>query len=247
MKPLIGITTYFISNSEMYKSKIRGLSDQDILMSSMDYYNSVENSGGIPIAIPIITKENIKELVNKLDGIIFSGGVDINPLKYDNNINNGIGKIIPKRDDFEFLLLKEMFKSKKPILGICRGLQLINVFFKGTLHQDISLKTNIKHSYLKAPKYLPCHRVCIDVNTKLYDIFKSKKIYVNSFHHQTVKDLGENLLKTAWSDDGFIEAIEHKNYPFLLAVQWHPEMMAIKDSKQLNIFKVFINAIKKGY
>ncbi|RKD25334.1 putative glutamine amidotransferase [Caminicella sporogenes DSM 14501] len=248
MKPLIGITTYLVKDRELKEKRYRGLPGQDMQMSTMDYSRCIKKAGGIPVTIPVIHDDDyIEELSNILDGFLFSGGPDIYPFKYGQALKKGIGLINPERDDFEFKLLDKVLKKDKPVFGICRGFQLINVYFGGTLYQDIS-KTNmtdIEHVGIMIPKYEYCHDVIIDNESKLYLAFKTNKLKVNSFHHQAIDKLGEGLLKTAWSKDGIIEGFEHPDYSFIVGVQWHPEMMVEVHKEQLSVFQLFINNIKR--
>ncbi|SHJ73623.1 gamma-glutamyl-gamma-aminobutyrate hydrolase family protein [Paramaledivibacter caminithermalis] len=250
MKPLIGITTYYVRAFEIGENRQRGQIDQDMLMATMDYLRAVEKVGGIPLALPVSNKEveNIKEIANRLDGFIFTGGPDINPLSYTNHVIDGVRKIVPERDEFEYKLLDEVLKNKKPILGICRGFQLINVFFAGTLYQNITAAnlSNISHSGRKLPKYNPCHKVKLDEGSQLFKAFKKKKIWVNSYHHQAIEKLGRGLIPTGWSEDNIIEAFEHKEHKDLFGVQWHPEMMTEMYEEQLNIFRLFIDKVNSN-
>ena len=155
-----------------------------------------------------------------------------------------MGDITPERDTFELAILEEFLKTKKPILGICRGLQLMNVFYGGTLYQDIKyVDTNIQHKQ-KWLADLPTHNINILENNILFEIF-GKKARTNSFHHQMIKDLGRELTSIATANDGVIEAIQNKNYPFFYGVQWHPEMMASRGNLGMKkIFDKFIESCK---
>ena len=135
-------------------------------------------------------------------------------------------------------------KTGKPVLCICRGFQLLNVANGGTLHQDIADIKKCSHSdFLKRAK--PIHKVSINENTKLYEIFGKAETGVNSLHHQAVEKAGENLIVSAVSEDGFVEALELKDHNFCIGVQWHPEHMSKKDALQQNLFNQFVSACKK--
>ncbi len=249
MKPLIGLTTYFVKDSYIGTKRIRGISRQDMSMSSMDYSLSVNKAGGIPIDIPVINDEvYIEELADRLDGFVFSGGPDIHPYYYGQSLKKGHGLIVPERDEFEFKLFEKVLERNKPILGICRGLQLINIYFGGTIYHDIykCTSTELEHIPRLIPKYSYSHKVTLETKSKLYEAFGKKVIDINSFHHQAIDRLGKGLKKTAWAEDGIIEAIEHINKFFLVAVQWHPEMMHEVYEEQLNIFKLFIKYTKES-
>ena len=148
-----------------------------------------------------------------------------------------------ERDKFEIMLLEEYLKTGKPILAICRGLQLVNIYFGGTLYQDIKyLDTQIQHKQ-KWHLYLPTHNIDIlGKDNILYEIF-GEKTRVNSFHHQMIKDLAEGLTPIAKSSDGVIEALQKKDHPFFYATQWHPEMMAVRGNDEMKkIFDKFVEA-----
>ena len=238
-KPIIGITSAY--------EKTDGLVNYYKAAISIDYSNSVILSSGIPLIIP--TSDNvevIKEQLSLLDGLIVSGGADVNPIYYGEDFKVGIAPISPQRDTCELIIIEEFLKTQKPILGICRGHQLLNVFFKGSLYQDIGryYKTDIKHSQDLYPD-LPTHKVkIIEKDNMLYQLY-GEEIYTNSFHHQIVNKLGEGLTAIAQSDDGVIEAFQMKTHKFLYGVQWHPEMMTARGNKEMQrIFEEFIDATK---
>lgn len=239
MKPIIGILANI---STIDKGSFIGL-ERVVLCN--EYIKAVENSGGVPIVIPTNTnKENIKIQLEAVDGVIISGGGDINPILYNEEPIKELGKVHPERDKFDIEAINFAVELKKPILGICRGLQSINVAFGGNLYQDLSqIDVNlIKHEQDTKP-YLGTHSIEIKPNTILSDILGNKTL-VNTYHHQSIKNLGNGLKAVAYSDDGVIEAIESKGDLFILGVQWHPEMMIENDERMLNLFKRFINECK---
>lgn len=236
-KPIIAIT----SSMDLNPNRL----NDNRTMVSLDYSNSVINSGGIPVILPITDNfEVIKEQVKYFDGLILSGGGDPDPNLYGEDCLQELGDITPERDTFELAILEEFLKTKKPILGICRGLQLMNVFYGGTLYQDIKyVDTNIQHKQ-KWLADLPTHDINILENNILFEIF-GKKARTNSFHHQMIKDLGRELTSIATANDGVIEAIQNKNYLFFYGVQWHPEMMASRGNLGMKkIFDKFIESCK---
>ncbi len=208
---------------------------------SQDYVDSVINSGGIPLILPMTNdNEIIKAYVEKIDGLILTGGYDVNPLLYRQDPHKLLQEILPRRDEFEIKLLKEACKQGKPIFGICRGLQLINVGFGGTLHQDISLAPfeTIKHNQ-NVKWNVPTHN--INLEGILKDILNKDQCLVNSFHHQIIDELAQGFKAVARSNDGVIESIFFENNDlWILGVQWHPEMMTHNNSDSVKIFNLFI-------
>ncbi len=157
-----------------------------------------------------------------------------------------MGNISPIRDIIEIELCKTALKKNIPILGICRGCQVLAIASGGNIYQDIysQYKTNIKHSQ-QAPKYYPTHNITIESNSKIFNIYNMKRISVNSFHHQSISIVSKEFIISAKSDDNIIEAIEHKYNKFCIGVQWHPETMFERYSNQLELFKAFILSCKE--
>ena len=189
------------------------------------------------------TEKAVKESLG-CDGLLLPGGADIEPSLYGREREEKCGKPNELRDKYEFLIYNEFVKTDKPILCICRGFQLLNVANGGTLHQDIADIKKCSHSdFLKRAK--PIHKVSINENTKLYEIFGKAETGVNSLHHQAVEKVGGNINVSAVSEDGFVEAVELRDHNFCIGVQWHPEHMSKKDALQQNLFNQFVSACKK--
>ncbi|MBN2260489.1 MAG: gamma-glutamyl-gamma-aminobutyrate hydrolase family protein [Clostridiales bacterium] len=252
MRPLIGVTSYFVDSSEMGIERTRGLKGQDMLMSTMDYSRSIEKVGAIPVNIPVIlSDEYIDGIISKIDGLVLTGGGDIHPKFYNQSVKVGFGSNEKYRDEFEMKLLDKAIEKDIPVMGICRGFQLLNIYFGGTLIQDISKyhNTYIEHTGLKLPKYEKIHKVHLVMDSIMKDIFREEMIGVNSFHHQIIDKVGDELDVIATSEDGIAEAIVHKEMKHVFAVQWHPEMMAEVHAEQYGLFWYFIekiNANKKS-
>lgn len=209
-----------------------------------DYIQSVAQADGIPFIIPVINdKELIKRQVEQIDGLILSGGHDVNPLLYGEEPTVKIGRVFPTRDEFDQVLIQTACELGKPILGICRGIQILNVTFGGTLYQDIS---QIPGSYIKHDQYdgtsCATHTVEIAEDSFLSEIF-GPSAHTNSFHHQAIKDVAPGFRTTAVAKDGVIEAIESTDLSrMVVGVQWHPEMMANGHPKMAELFRKFVHA-----
>lgn len=211
-----------------------------------DYVDAVIRAGGVPLIIPFSTdKEVIISQAQLIDGLILSGGHDISPYNYGQEPSQKIGETFPERDTYEIILLEESKKRNIPILGICRGFQLINVAAGGTLYQDLSLIPGniLKHNQVSNPT-LKTHKVEIKENSFISSIF-GKETMVNSFHHQVIDKVANDFIVVAKASDGVVEAIEHKTYKFLVAVQWHPEMLAVNCEKARELFSKFVEEAKK--
>lgn len=231
MKPIIGLT----------------MCDSDKKLDINNaYLTSIEQAGGIPICIPNATLENVEALLNLVDGLVLIGGADIDPFLYNEEPHRHIGSVVRKRDDSDLLLMCKAFNRQMPVLGICRGQQIMNVAFGGTIIQDIpsEAENTLLHKQLSKRGEL-AHTV--EVKTpKFKEIFKEEKFRVNTFHHQSVGKLGEGLVASAVAKDGIIEGIEHESHPYCAAVQWHPEELAPNgDIYAQRLFKSFIEACGK--
>lgn len=184
------------------------------------------------------TEANRRALL-KCDGLLMPGGVDIEPARYGQETHEKCGKIDLARDAAEWWMLESFLPTQKPLLGICRGIQMLNVFQGGTLHQHID-----GHSDFKS-RSTGCHKVSILPGSRLETILSESCLTVNSLHHQAVDALGKDLAVCAVSEDGIVEAVIHTSHPFCLAFQWHPEHMSRKSKGQQKIFDTFVNACKK--
>ena len=191
-----------------------------------DYLDGIKSAGGIPVVLPIAMSEaDAERIVKTFDGFLFTGGQDVSSC--------------PERDEVETLLLQKAMEADKPILGICRGLQFINVFLGGTLWQDLPLQhpSAIVHRQGK-PYGVPTHQVSI--SGELQSLLGKDILDVNTLHHQAVKDLGSGLTPMAVAPDGLIEAFQMPGKRFVWAVQWHPEYLFKTDKDSLAIFSCFV-------
>lgn len=208
------------------------------------YYQSVVKAGGTPLIIPpFVEKDAMLEILDRVDGLLFSGGGDMNPLYVGEEPVRELHSINHKRDEQELLLAKLADNRQIPMLGICRGIQMITAALDGSIYQDIySQQENvgIKHSQDLDRSYAS-HSVMVEKDSALYDIFKSDTLYVNSFHHQAVKEAGPHLKVCARSKDGVIEAVESAEYKSIIGVQWHPEcFMLAGDNSMMPLFEWLI-------
>lgn len=234
----IGITAGLIIN------KNSRFTDYKMVSVADNYVKSLTKVGAIPIVLPVLEDENIiKELIKNLDGIILTGGEDIHPKYYGEDEKPKLGEYNVERDEFDLKLAKIALELNIPILGICRGAQIINVASGGNLYQDIEYADidSFKHDY-EDEQALERHNVIIEDGSIISEVF-GLEVMVNSFHHQSVKKLGKNLKITGISDDGIIESFEGtKKGNLVLGIQWHPEMMAANgNEKMINLFEKFVN------
>jgi len=177
------------------------------------------------------------------DGLLLSGGEDVDPAYYGQTPTEKCGEIARDRDHAELKMLEAFFATGKPILGICRGHQLMNVHFGGTLHQDIKEISGCDHDDWKR-KDTGNHRVTICPGTRLSGIIGKKEITTNSLHHQAVDRVAPVLIAGAVAEDGINEAVEHPGHKFCIGVQWHPEHMSSFSRRQRRLFNAFVHACK---
>ena len=199
------------------------------------YVSAILESGGTPLLLPDFkASEHIEHLINLIDGLLLAGGGDIHPKFYNEAPQAKLKRVNPSRDEYEFELLRKFAKTGKPILGICRGIQVINVAFGGNLYQDIENLTKIKH-WQEEPDNSPSHDILIKENTLLHQILGTTHLKVNSFHHQAIKNIAHGFLVSAYAPDNIVEAIEYPDHKFFLGIQCHPECM----HRQGNFRKIF--------
>ncbi len=210
-----------------------------------DYVAAIDAAGGIPVLLPVVKNTKaIRRQIESVDALVLSGGYDPNPLLYGENPRRMAGFIFPEVDEHQLAAIHLADRAGKPMLGICRGLQILNIAFGGTLHQDVSLVplSYVQHTQ-KSRRHSPGHEVSLDRGTFLGDVFGEALIVTNSFHHLAVKDLAEGFIISAKAQDGIVEGIERHGGTPIVAVQWHPEMMFEKNPVMLEIFKGFMGII----
>lgn len=211
-----------------------------------NYINAVRDAGGIPIILPLeLADEEAEQLSHLLDGVIFTGGPDIHPFLFGEETHPGCGDISSLRDHLELSFFTRMYQQRKPILGICRGMQLINIALGGNIYQDIPLEFHEEPSIAHQQPFqysAPAHTIIIEGETKLAQIAGCSTIKVNSMHHQAVKVPAPGLTICGRASDGLIEAFEMPGYPYLQGVQWHPEYLYKDYAHAKNLFLSFVNA-----
>ena len=234
-KPIIGISTSRIQRN-----------GRDYSAVAHFYAQSVLRADAVPLLIPLCDETELAaDYATAIDGLVLSGGnEDVNPLLYNEPPIPALQCVMPQRDSWEMALLDAAVDRGKPILGICRGAQVINVAMGGSLYQNIGVQLeNIQGHFPKetAMNHL-WHKVSIEPQSKLSVIFNRTEILVNSFHNQAVKDIAPGFKATAHAEDGIVEAIESRDHDFLVAVQWHPEALTGDHPQFVELFRALTQA-----
>lgn len=246
MAPVIGVTATLKEDVDTVAERPLGR----FVRADLDYVEGVANAGGIPIVLPPIgNAEAARTVVNGLDGLLLSGGSDLDPGYYGEDAIPELSATLPERDAFEMVLVKEALGRGIPIFGICRGLQVLNVALGGTLFQDIPAQVGadvLKHRQ-DTPKWQPTHEIEIDGRSWVGGITGCDTLKVNSYHHQSVKDLAEELVVSARSSDGIVEAVESRDFydRWLVGVQWHAEAMRDQGAEHRNLFEAHVSAAER--
>lgn len=241
-KPLIGISTSEFRTPDRVDRDPDAEPPQRELALGLDYPIAVAEAHGLPVVLPPQLDVAV-ELVGRLDGLMLSGGPDIDPTLYAEPPHPELGPIEPATDRWELALLHAALAREIPVLAICRGMQLLNVAQGGSLYQDIPDQLGAEGHRQKARGSQTTHDVAVDPESQLAAITGGGTLAVNSFHHQAVKDLGRGLRISAKSDDGIVEAIEGTNHPFLIGVQWHGESL-YPIPAHLAVFEAFMDATR---
>ncbi len=216
--------------------------DDNRIWMRTTYPDAIRESGAIPVILPLhVSGEDAIQILQLCDGLILTGGPDIHPSRFGEAVKPTCGTICEARDTLEEALFQYALEADMPILGICRGIQAINVFQGGTLYQDIPTEhpSPCQHNMEK-----PYDRVShpVTLSGPLKELLGMEQLGVNSIHHQAVKDLGKDLEVMAQADDGIVEAVRHKHKKFLWGVQWHPEFSFQADEYSRRIIKAFVEA-----
>ncbi len=214
----------------------------------MRYIRAIEQAGGAPFLLPLTTDRTVlRQFLDLADGVLFTGGDDIHPRLYGRTLHEKCGELCPERDEMEFALGEEFLKTEKPFLGICRGIQFLNVLYGGDLWQDLPSEYGYKSIHNQGGNYdKHFHNVTPVKGGMLARVVGSDESFgVNTAHHQAVKTLASGLILEAVSDDGVIEAFSSTDRTFGLAVQWHPEYLVGYDKNAQVLFSSFVDAAKK--
>lgn len=206
------------------------------------YIQAIHKANGLPIILPMV-KSNliIADYLSLCDAFLFCGGEDITPLLFGEEPAQGLGKTDAALDIFQIRLMQAVLNSGKPVLAICRGMQIMNVALNGSIYQDLSQgKDAINHMQTSSSRQDASHKVTFVSGSRMHRIF-GDFAFTNSFHHQAIKRLGEGLLATGYTGDGMIEAIERPGLPFTIGVQWHPECMLQSNAKMLHLFRFLVH------
>lgn len=234
-KPLIGITGGLIRNS----------SGPLVCQVGQAYMSAILVAGGLPVIVSAgMDEPALADLLSKLDGVLLSGGGDIDPARFDGTPHPRVYGVSPERDAMEFFLVKRAVAEDKPLLAICRGAQVLNVALGGTLYTHIAdQKANaIKHDWFPDyPRDRLAHPVTIKCGSRLDQIFDADEIEVNSLHHQGIARVGRGLMATAFAHDGLVEGVEVEGAAFALGVQWHPECLP-DDPGMQRLLRAFVTA-----
>ena len=223
--------------------------EKDRIMIVADYFRAIQAAGGIAVLVPLeVGGEELVDFLDGVDGFLLPGGPDINPLWYGEETLPACGNILPARDQLEFDLISEILQTGKPVMGICRGIQTMNVALGGTLYQDIASGyaggSQVGHSQRAGDKVLT-HTVHVRKGTMLYDIVKKESFAVNSFHHQACKVMGRGFTVSAEAADGIVEAAELEDHRFFLGVQWHAEHLYAVDEAAARIWDAFVKTSRR--
>ena len=243
MAPVIGITATLKEDVDQVAERPLG----HFVRADLDYVAGVAEAGGAPVVLPPVGGRRMAEaVIEGLDGLLLSGGSDLDPRHYGEEPSPELGPTIPERDAFEVALLEAALGRGIPVFGICRGLQVLNVVLGGTLYQDLPSQFGgdvLKHRQA-TPKWQATHEVEVRVGSYLAGLVGGRVAKVNSYHHQGIKDLAGGLVVSARSSDGVVEAVEGTNLSnhWLLGVQWHAEAMRGADRQQRALFEAHVSA-----
>lgn len=237
--PLIGVTTSVTVGKDLERAYVNSA-----------YLAAVQAAGGVPVPLPPqLDERSLSALAERLDCLLLTGGGDLDPVLFGEPPHPTLSEVAPARDRLEITLVQRFMDARRPILAICRGIQVLNVALGGNLYQDVGTDpgTEIQHQQ-PAPREQPTHEVKVAPESLLARVLGTDALEVNSLHHQAVKALGRELRAVAFAPDGIIEGVElddRDSSRFVLGVQWHPEELVARDQAARRLFRAFIDASRK--
>lgn len=244
MRPVIGVTTQTLQAID----GIPPMLPHSVVMNER-YYTAAAQAGGAPVLVPLLDEDldALRAVYELLDGVLIPGGVDMNPATFGEAPHPKLGRVDQARDIVEMQLTRWAIADGKPLLGLCRGLQVINVALGGTLYQDLEAQhpDAIKHDYFPTYGFARdhlAHDVAVTAGSRLREVLERDRITVNSMHHQGIKNLAPALVASAVAPDGLVEAAELPGQPFCVGVQWHPEVFEMVNPDTRRVFSEFITA-----
>jgi putative glutamine amidotransferase len=242
-RPIIGIPTQTLHSIDGIPEAL-----PESWVMNQRYSRAVAAAGGLPVMVPLLEDEDVlRGLYDRMDAVLIPGGVDLDPGTYGEAPLPTCGRLDPDRDRVELQFARWAIAEGKPLFGLCRGLQILNVALGGTLYQDIAAQRSdaLKHDYFPTAGFSRdhlAHPVTVVSGSRLHALVGTAPLKVNSMHHQAVKDLGPGLVSTAVAPDGVIEAIEASANQFMLGVQWHPESLTDRDPRMQRLMAGFVEA-----
>jgi putative glutamine amidotransferase len=241
--PLIGIP--------VLKSQTHSPPHVTVFAVPPSYSKAIAASGGAPLQIPQgLALDTLRSVFDRLDGVLLAGGGDVDPAYYDQAAGDTISGLDRDRDEMEIALTRWAVEEKKPLLTICRGIQVMNVALGGTLYQDVlaDMAGAIRHAYFQsqgfARDYRP-HHVELSAGSQLARLMGGERFPVNSLHHQGINQVAPGLRPVAFAPDGLVEGVEAEAHPFAIGVQWHPESLVPADSVMQSLFDAFVAAARR--
>lgn len=228
MAPRIGITTYARTEDDNFRVPCK-------------YIDAIRRAGGIPLLLPV-GETDVDGLLDPLDGLLLIGGGDVCPSLYQGEQHAAVYGTDEERDTFEIALAKSALARQLPLLGICRGIQVLNVALGGTLHEHLPDDFGEEVLHRLPPRVATQHPLQLAEDSRLAKLLGECQFTAASWHHQAIDTPGAGLTPVAWAADGVIEAVEMPSHPWLIAVQWHPELTASEDPLQQRLFDQFVAA-----
>jgi putative glutamine amidotransferase len=240
-RPLIAVTTSEVRTAETVRPTPHGERPQHEMALGLTYLRALEAAGALPVVVPPLASELVEPLLDRFDGLCMSGGPDLDPRAYGERRDARTGPVESELDAFELALARAADARNMPILAICRGMQVLNVARGGSLHQHLPdvVGEDINHRQAEAGVRLT-HWVSLQGGTRLATTLRRRRVKVNSFHHQAVARLGDELSVAGHASDGTIEGIEATDRDFVIGVQWHAESLAARP-EQAALFAAFVD------